>query len=176
MTAEPTQLERLLSRYLDHECSAEERELVDTLVARDADARALLDEYRTLDPLVSAALQWELRPSPAAATTSPWLRWSRRALAVAAAACLAWLSWQPWAAHTTPVPGTARATHTSWFAPTSPPADTVQPVPSAYERPEVRLQGTERNWIVIPGDEPGAYFIVQVDRIRTHVLPVHEDY
>jgi hypothetical protein len=52
----------------------------------------------------------------------------------------------------------------------------VEPLPPGYERPELRLRGTQRDWIVIPGDQPGTYLVIQVDHVRTHVIGVHRDF
>jgi hypothetical protein len=64
----------------------------------------------------------------------------------------------------------------SWFAPATPQGDAVEALPSAYERPELRVRGTEREWIVIPGQEPGSYLVIEVDHVRTHVIGVHRDF
>ena len=47
------------------------------------------------------------------------------------------------------------------------PGDAVQELPVAFERPQLSLRGTQRDWIVIPGREPGSYMVIEVDRVRT---------
>jgi hypothetical protein len=175
-------LEHLISRALDGECTSDERKLLKSRLRNDPQARALFDELRTLDEALGDALR--------RATRRTWhiisfrSRWGRvgQGLIVTAAACLAAMAWlHP----TPPKAGPARPTRSipaqasltpSWFAPSPPPADEVTPIPSAYERPQLRVRGTQRNWIVIPGDRPGTFMVIEVDRVRTHVIDVHRDF
>ncbi len=171
-------LERLLSRHLDGECTPEEQQLLRSLARRDREVHAWLEEQRRLDRAVGDALRRALnRPARPAVLQAPWPRIAK-SLAVAVAACLAALAWlQPRLPAAPPRPDRPQqASMASWFAPAAPPSDTVEPLPSGYERPELRLRGTQRDWIVIPGDEPGAYFVIEVNHVRTHVIGVHRDF
>lgn len=180
MSREPDRLEHLFSRYLDGECTPDERDSLETLIGADRRVRSLFGEYRRLDRAVGDALRQDLGRSRPITGCKPVPQWGRlgRGLAVAAAACLAALAWlqptPPGGDAPTSEPGPAQAA--SWFAPLRPPADTIEPVPSAYERPELRLRGTQRDWIVIPGDSPGTYLVIEVDHVRTHVIAVHRDF
>jgi len=170
-------LERLLSRHLDGECTPAEEQLLRALLRREREAQTLLNEYRSLDQQVGDALRQALgRPARPRAVRASWARVGR-SVAVAVAACLAALAWlQPRLSPTHPDPHRPQqASAASWFAPMAE-GDTVEPLPPGYERPELRVQGTQRDWIVIPGDEPGTYLVIQVDHVRTHVIGVHRDF
>lgn len=176
MTYDTDKLEHLLSRHLDGECTPQEEQLLRSLVRREPEVRARLKDYERLDREVGDALRAALGRTPRAAG----IRWTRigRNVVVAAAACLAAAAWlQPRLAPRRPgAGGTQQASAGSWFAPAASEGDTVEPTPPGYERPEVRLRGTQRDWIVIPGDEPGTYLVIEVDHVRTHVIGVHRDF
>lgn len=180
MSRDPDRLERLFSRYLDGECTSEEHDSLEALIDNDQQVRSLFGEYRRLDGAVGDALREDLGPSQPVTGYGPAPQWGRlgRGLTVAAAACLAALAWlQPThPGRDAPASESGPARAASWFAPLRPPGDTIEPVPSAYERPELRLRGTQRDWIVIPGDEPGTYLVIEVDHVRTHVIAVHRDF
>jgi hypothetical protein len=57
-----------------------------------------------------------------------------------------------------------------------PPGDMIEPLPTAYERPELRVRGTQRDWIVLPADEPNTYLVIEVNHVRTHVIGVQRDF
>jgi anti-sigma factor RsiW len=179
MTDGSDSLERRFSRYLDGECTAGEHQRLKSLLRADPRARASFEQYRSLDRQVGDALRMALGRWPQ--TVPKRTLWARvgRGLAVAAAACLAAMAWLHPAQRTTN-PGPTRpaqaASIGSWFAPAAPQGDAVEALPSAYERPELRVRGTEREWIVIPGQEPGSYLVIEVDRVRTHVIGVHRDF
>ncbi len=180
MSYEPDRLERLISRQLDGECSADEREELDLLIATDAQARRALTDYEALDQQVGDALRVALdRPRRHRILSATWTRVGK-GLMVAAAACVAALAWLQPTQPSEPGPGSARrqqagATH-SWFVPAGPQVDAVEPVPSRYVRPEVQVRGTQREWIIIPGDRPGVYQIIEVDRVRTHAIRLQRDF
>lgn len=171
-------LERVFSRYLDGECTPAERDQLESLLSQDAEVRELFEDYRDLDQQVGEALRAALGRAPRRPPAR--LYWVRlgKGLAVAAAASLAAITWLHSTQSTTrtPGPGSRTAQAASWFAPLTPATDVVQPVPSAYTRPELRVRGTQRDWIVIPGDRPGEYLVIEVDRVRTHVIGVHQDF
>jgi hypothetical protein len=171
-------LEHLFSRCLDNECTPQERQLLERLLRDDAELRALYADYGRLDRLVGDTLRDEA--GQARRVIPMRAAWSRvaKALTVAAAAGLAAIAWyQP--SRTAPQPGGPRveqAGFSSWFAPAPAAADVVEPVSPGLERPQVRLQGTQRDWIVIPGDEPGEVLVIEVNRVRTHAMGVHRDF
>lgn len=179
MSRRSERLEHLFARCLDHECTPQERRLLERLLREDAELRGLYEEYCRLDRVVGDTLREEagqaariLRPS-----TGTWVRLAK-GLAVAAAAGLAVVAWyQP--ARPAAAPGASHADQagfSSWFAPPSAPADVIEPVTPALERPQIRLQGTQRDWLVIPGNEPGEFLVIEVNRVRTHAIGVHRDF
>ncbi|MCK4340562.1 MAG: hypothetical protein KAY37_02415 [Phycisphaerae bacterium] len=179
MNSESDKLEHLFSRTIDGENSSDDRELMEALFREDPELPALFEEYRGFDRMVGDALRWDMnRAGHARPIHTLWGRFGRGLLA-AAAACLATLAWlhpnQPMSQNPRE-PGPAQASSSSWFAPSAPRGDVVRPIPTAYERPELRLRGTQREWIVIPGDQPGTYLIIEVDHVRTHVIGVHQDF
>ncbi len=189
MNATEDNLERLFSRYIDGECTPDECEHLESLVSHDAKIRASFEDYQQLDAQFGAALReaagressvCHCSRAVSRARIHPY--WSRlgRGLALAAAACLALITWHKALRPTGQIPASGQkplqASAASWFAPQPAAADVVQPVPSAYNRPELRVRGTQRDWIVIPGDQPGEYLVIEVDRVRTHVIGVHQDF
>lgn len=174
MTRGEDQLERLFSRCLDAEASAEEQERLDTLLLADDTLRQRYEEYCQLDALAGETLRGALATS-ASTRSWRWLRRGGRLIGLAAAAALAALAWldppQP-----STVPRSETPTHaSSWFAPTELNRDMVEPLPREFERPEIRLRGTQRDWLIIPGDRPGQFMVVEIDRVRTHAIRLQED-
>jgi hypothetical protein len=176
MTYSADKLEHLLSRHLDGECTLQEQQLLRALLRREPAVRARLEDYERLDRAVGDALRTTMGRT-ARAHGAHWARVGK-SLVVAAAACLAALAWlQPRLSPTRPGASRMQQAGTgSWFAPNPPAGDSVEPTPPGYERPELRLQGTQRDWIVIPGDKPGTYLVIEVDHVRTHVISVHRDF
>ena len=179
MNRESDKLEHLFSRALDGECTPDERRLLKSILRDDPQARAFFRDYQNLDREVGDALRMAVgRSSPQVIQFPTFWRKAGQGLVVAAAACLATLAWlrsaPPAPQRTSPAP--VEAAMTSWFAPRQPQGDVVEPLPTAYERPELRLRGIQRQWIVVPGDQPGTYFVVEVDHVRTHVITVHKDF
>lgn len=175
----PDNLEHLFTRRLDGESTPAEQELLDALLASDAQARRRFAAYQELDREVGDALRAALGRRPRHATLRPF--WGRvgKGLTVAVAACLAALAWlRPAAAPSTPLgqPQRQNGTFASWFAPQQRPADVVDSVPVTYERPQLKLRGTDREWLVIPADEPGRYFVIEVDRVQTHAIAIQKDF
>lgn len=176
MTYDMDKLEHLLSRHLDGECSPQEEQVLRSLLRHEPAMRARLRDYERLDRQIGDALRAALGRAPRV-SRSPWARLGRGVI-VAAAACLAAAAWlQPRLSPTGPgASRTQQASVGSWFASAGPEVDTVEPTPPGYERPELRLRGTQRDWIVIPGDQPGTYLVIEVDHVRTHVIGVHRDF
>lgn len=170
-------LERLITRELDGEIDAAGRRELRRLL-RDPAAAALYDDTAALDREIGAGLRQALgRPAVRVRLTS-WHRIGRTALMAAAAGLAAILWYRP--APPAGGPGAGgkpqQAGMASWFVPSMPPGDAVEPLSTAYVRPELRVRGTEREWILIPGDQPGSIMVIEVDRVRTRAIAVHRDY
>lgn len=183
MSPEADKLEHLFSREIDGEASAEDRELLAALLKSDARMQALFEEYRSLDRAAGEALRQAAGRRPRVVTLGGFWRRSGRTLLVAAAAGVAALLWlQPAEQqHRDGRAGTGpqhagSVSVPSWFVPSVPRGDVIEPVPTAYERPELRVRGTERNWLLIPGDRPGEFFVIEANRVRTHVIVVQQDF
>jgi hypothetical protein len=178
MTTEYDDFERVISRHLDGETTPDEEQYLALQARADPLARRRLEEYRALDRQVGDALRRAIGyPARPALLRPPWRRVGR-SVAVAAAACVAALLWlQPRTApRRSGTDQTQQASAASWFAPAAPAVDTVEPTPLGFERPELGVRGTQRDWIVIPGDQPGSYFVIEVNHVRTHVISVHRDF
>jgi hypothetical protein len=180
MSRESDRLEHLFSRRLDGECTPAERALLEKLARDNPHVREEFEAYRELEQLLGSALRTEMgRPQPASRTRTAWRQVGRTA-ALAVAACIAAIAWLQPGMRPAAAPRGRQPAHAQsigpWFAPARPAVDVVEPVPSAYERPELRVRGTQRDWIVIPGDQPGSYYVIEVDRERTHVIPVRRDF
>lgn len=166
-------LERLISRCLDHEATPHELRLLNERTRREPAARALRDEIATIDRDAGQALRHVMRrtivvrPAPAL--------WQRigGALSVAAAACLAIAVWTTPAAR--PADG-ARGRQASSLFFDSPWADSAETDRPAMERPHIRSHDTERRWIVVPSDRAGEYMLIEVNRVKTRVVGIHQDY
>ena len=183
MTAGNDRLEHLFSRVIDNEATPAERALLESLVREHPHVRSSFDDYRRLDDAFGAALR-AAAGTPGRQTIPVRVRWWTRAgqaAAVSVAACLAVAAWL----HPRP-PGTGPVSKplqragavapASWFAPPPARADVVEPVPVMYERPAVKVRGIERRWLIVPGDEPGVFRVIQVERVRTHAIPVERDF
>lgn len=178
MTLEPDRLEHLFSRYIDGECTADEQQLLRSLIRRVPEVRSRFEDYQQLDQRVGDAVRDVLgRPNRAATLRAYWTRVGR-SIAVAVAAGLAALAWLQPPPPAAPSAGDAprQAGVGSWFAPAVPPGDMIEPLPTAYERPELRVRGTQRDWIVLPADEPNTYLVIEVNHVRTHVIGVQRDF
>jgi hypothetical protein len=168
-------LERLVSRYLDGECSREERKQLKAMLRRDSAAEDFFEETAALDRELGRAMRQSLGRTLVIRRRPPlWVRVSRVA-GLSAAACLAWVVLR------TPQPDTAgqsdpaRVQRASWFAPQPTAADSMAAQPES-ERPQVRMDKMDRRWIVVPGDTPGEFLVVEVKRVKTRTFPVQEDF
>lgn len=176
MTQEPTELERLITRYLDDEATRDQRRQLRRLERSDSAVAALVDEYAALDREVGNALRQTMgRTLPFGRVRSPWLRLVQ-ATAVAAAASLAMLLWLG-----APRMGQGGSTNDvrqagSWFSrPAQSPDSGELPVQS-YERPRVRVRDTHRDWILVPGARPGEFMVIEVNRVRTRAIAIQDDF
>jgi len=179
VSAEWEQLERLISRELDGECTRAERRHLRAVLDRQPDLQARYDEMHAIDRAAHYALRKALGRSPQTLRPAlPGPGWVRGFL-VAAAAGLAAMVWLPSGQRSIREPAGARPpveANMAGVRPALPSRDEVAPLPAAYERPELRWRGTQREWLVIPGDRPGLYMLIEMDQVRTHVIGVHRDY
>ncbi len=171
---EPSELERLITRVLDEEASAAERGALEQQSAADPTVAQLLAEYRRLDRHFCAAMRSAV-PRHAPPRTIPLWHWATQMVTVAAAAGLALLLWiRPPAA----LDGAGADVRASLFADVPVPA-TDQFDPNAgwrYERPGVRLDDANGDWIVIPGQRPDEYLIFEVKRIKSRTVFIQRDF
>ncbi len=182
-------LDHLFSRYLDGECSAAEAQLLEALIDEHPEVREAFEDFRSLDAAVGDALR-SVMGRPAVDRTAAGNQKLHpadvrhllrhrvgRLVALAAAACLPLAAWL-YPPHRQPGPGghTPVQAGTSWFSAATPAADTIEKVPRSYERPEVGVRDVEREYLVIPGDEPGTYMVIEVNRVRTKAVRVHQDF
>jgi hypothetical protein len=173
-------LERLVSRYLDQECTDEERRELQAMLRRDADAASFFDEYADLERETNFALKRALGRAPVRRRVAPsWIRMRRTAALGLAAAVAAFVWYSPSLRpdlHGTSGKHGPKTRSASWFAPPPAAGDVLVDESARYERPEVRLDKDERNWIVVPGENPGEYMVVEVKRVRTRTIPLQSDF
>lgn len=169
-TPAPTELERLISRFLDGEATFGERREMNRRVDTHAPTRALLDDYAALDREAGSALRLVMRRGgrPALPLGLRIMRFG----ALAAAACLATMFFTLPGGNPS---GKDDAVGASLFArPTL--QDPIAAEKPLMDRPYVRKSDTQRNWIMIPSDRPGEYLLVEVNRTRTRAYGIHADY
>ncbi|MGE0479871.1 MAG: hypothetical protein AB7Q17_05300 [Phycisphaerae bacterium] len=175
MSEASEQLERLISRFLDDEASADERRALRGATRRDAAAAALLDETQTLDREIGRALRHALgRGLAIRPLVHRWSTAARLGL-VAAAACLSLLIWRP------PAPPTATDREqprgaSSWGVSGAKWGDVFSTAPSAQARPQDRARDGHRDWIVIPGTRPGEYWVIERNDVQTRVRLRQRDF
>ena len=174
--SDPTlELERLISRCLDDECSRDEQRELNATMRRDPEAAALFEEHAALDREVKHALRAALHHRPGRHRPLPlWERLARVGV-VAAAACLAVMFWFAPQRE----PGNREATQAgvqSWFA--SPPAagDSFVENPERFNRTVDWVGKPESKWIVVPSDQPGEYLVIEVNRVETRYGGVPQDF
>jgi anti-sigma factor RsiW len=173
---DPThELERLISRHLDGECTPRERRELNARLRRDPQAEALFEEHAALDREIKHALRTALRHRPERRRPAPLWEQAARVVIVAAAACLAVMFWFA-PAHKPGVSQPAQAGVQSWFA--SPPTagDTFVEGPERFNRPVNWVSKPEARWIVVPSDRPGEYLVIEVNRVLTRHVNVQQDF
>lgn len=171
------ELERLISRYLDDEATWAERRELRVLLDADPHAAALMDEHEALDRELGRAIRQAMGHGHVLPVgRSVWAQF-RQFAALAAAACLAVMIWtsppRQAAQHGEDRPS---QTSLSWFAPETAPADVVPAVNVSYERPRERRRHTDRDWIIIPGERPGVFLVIEVNRVRTCAIAIQDDF
>ena len=181
------QLERLISRYLDNEATPAERGVLRRTLDQDQAARALYEELSGLDIEVQRALHRVLDRPALHASRAGWFWRTAQTVGLAAAACLMMMLWT-WPAD----PGrfgrsdSSRApTQGGVFPHSSAPTTQWRPemldqpvevAPELLERPYRGRRHTTRNWILIPGEDPGQVYVVEVNQIQTRAVVIHGDF
>ncbi|MBU0616338.1 MAG: hypothetical protein KKI02_01335 [Planctomycetes bacterium] len=177
--SDPThELERLISRHLDDECTRREQRELNATLRRHPQAAALFEEHAALDREVKHALRAALRHRPARRRPLPLRERTARVVVVAAAACLAVMFWfAPQHEPTSPgPPAPTRAGVQSWFANPPTTGDTFVENPERFNRPVNWVGRPEAKWIVVPGDQPGEYLVIEVNRVVTRSVHVQQDF
>ncbi len=175
-----TEIERLISRVLDHEASEQDRRRLEAAIRYDARARVLFRQMAVLDDRVGRALHEALErsgPRPAVPSAAGgrgharrW-RWVTRLVGVAAAASVVGLL-----AHVPGKRARAEAPRASWFEPLPGPRDSLAEPDAFASIPAVRLRDADRRWVVVPARRPGEYLVVEVARIYERTIPLERDY
>lgn len=171
-------IERLISRNLDGECSADERRRLNAGLRDDPEARALYEEYSVIDREAGGALRAALGGSAPTTMRMPLWQRASRFVAVAAAACLAVLIW------VSPPGGDSSSTRkpdihagaTSWFSPLPTAGDTLIDTPSYLARQRTDSQASQRRFVVVPSDTPGEFLVIEVDQNPARAVPIQEDF
>ncbi len=169
-------LERLISRFLDDEATPAERRTLRAQMRRDPAADALVEQYVTLDREVGRTVRQAMGRSPVMPIRLSWARLGRLA-GLAAAACLAAMIWvYPHSQSKAPTQRQPQRASTSWFAPAGSDA-----VPTSGHRVQPRMPvqpagPTQREWILVPGERPGEYMVIEVRRPRARPIVIHGDF
>ncbi|MBK9127090.1 MAG: hypothetical protein IPM13_04745 [Phycisphaerales bacterium] len=179
MNTDREQLEHLITRVLDGEATATERAALHRRLDADPLAKRLFEEHRALDALAGEALRAAAGRSASRRQLQfiqlPWVRYGLGAVA-AAAAILIWLSPQHRLESPAREAAPEHASVANWLRPGAFTADVVAPLPASFERPQVKVRGSQQDYIVLPADQPGTYWIIEVDREQTHAIRIYRDY
>lgn len=174
--SDPTHdLERLISRYLDDECTRPERRELNARLRHDPHAAALFEEHAALDREVKHALRAALRHTPERRRPLPLWERTARVVVVAAAACLAVMFWLA-PPHKPGTSEPAQAGAGSWFANLPTTGDTFVERPERFNRPVNWVGKPEGRWIIVPSDRPGEYLVIEVNRVLTRRVHVQQDF
>lgn len=168
-----TELDRLISRFLDNECTSEERRALNRRMDSDAAVRCEYEDYAGVDREAGHALR--LLVSRTMRPARPLARWLRigRAAALATAACLAAVIWIP--ERGSGKAGGNDASGASLFAAPNW-GDLIQAEKPIMDRPHIREQDSDRRWIMIPSERPGEFLLIELNRTRTRAYGIHGDY
>jgi anti-sigma factor RsiW len=172
-------LEHLISRFLDREIAEDERRALEDTVRGDAQAARLFAQTAELDRRVGAALRSArdratLRPAPWRGRRLP-VRW----VTVGVAASLAGLFLLVPPDRSRPagrVPAGFNGARTASLFAAPALGDTYVPDSVVSAPPQVRLEETERDWLVIPGPQPGEFLVVEVKRTQIRKVGIQQDF
>lgn len=172
-------LEHLITRYLDRECTPGERAELMAAVRSDRGAEALFEEYSALDREFGAALRKALhrRASLRLHRASDWVR-GLRIVGLGVAACVAIFLWKSPPAQRPERAGESRPMLAgSWFAPPPAAGDSLRnETAAAFNWPRETSQVTQRNWVVVPGEDAGEFLVIEVKRVQTRSTRIQEDF
>lgn len=177
MSDEAHALERLISRYLDGECSPAERRELELRISKDPQTAALFDEYAALDRQFQTVLrETVLRPSTATQPVRLGERLARIGI-LAVAACLAVLFWfSPPNRVATNGPTEAATRPHSWFAAPPIAGDVLVERPAFGNRPVNWLGRPRTDWVVVPTEDPSEFLLIQMKSVETKILRASYDY
>ena len=176
MSDPASDLERLISRHLDDECTSRERRELNVRVQRDPHAAALFEQHAALDREVKYALRRALGRTPISRRLPTVWERSARLFAVAAAACLVVMLWLTPARRSAPLGEQASAQPGSWFASLPTAGDSLIDQSQLPSQPQIRHGESHTDWILIPSDTPGEFLVIQVDRRPTRAADVQKDF
>ncbi|MFH1749199.1 MAG: hypothetical protein ABIG44_19380 [Planctomycetota bacterium] len=179
MKQPPSDLERLITRYLDDEATSRERRELDAWTRSDPNAEALLDDYAALDREFGNAIRGAMgRTRIIPVGRSVWSR-ATGLVGLAAAACLALLVWMqppPSAVENGRDQSSGSVLPSSWFVPAVPQDRVMRQANRSFERPQRRQRNLDREWILVPGEGPGEYLVIEVNRVRTRAVNIQGDF
>lgn len=177
MTAPDDNFDRLATRMLDDEITANERQALAEAMRADQAAGQRLEELTAVDQAAAGAMRRALkRPAVFTPRRRDLLRGTRVAAALAAAACLGFVVWQPNSVPsklpqiakietTNPTMGTVVAEHALY-----------QETAPALEFPSVKIRQVAHDWILVPGEILSEYFLFEVDRTNTQLVAIRGDF
>jgi len=137
-------LERLVTRYLDQECSPEERKQLHAMLRKDSAAAEFLEETADVDRELNFVLRRAMGRPPVRRLPAPF--WSRmgRLVGFGMAAALVGLVWMSSWSRSSEERGAsrdgARTNAASWFAPAPALTDTLVEDAARFGVPQVRLE------------------------------------
>lgn len=170
-------LERLISRYLDDEATPGDRRELEATLRRDREADALFEEFRALDREAGVALRKALgRPMQRRRPAPLRVRAARFMTLAVAAGLAAMVTLTPRSRDGASVSGNDQPQMASWFAPFPGWGDTLSETPPSFERPQVGIKDTDRDWIVIPSEREGEFLVIEIKRIHTLAIRLQQDF
>ena len=175
------ELDRLITRFLDEEADTIERRKLSALERTDPEIAALVEEYVTIDREVAGAMRHALgRGFMLPRRRSAWV-YVRQLTGLAAAAALTLFVWIGMPRHPANANGPAQAGSASWFQPAAHPQqelphDEFRPDAQWFDRPHEAVRDRAREWIIVPGERPGEYMIVEVNRVQTRAVTIQRDF
>lgn len=173
MNTPSDQLDRLISRFLDREATASEQRELKAMMRRDPAAAAEFDDAATLDREARYAMRRALGRPLSGRTIPLWARVLRVA-GLAAAACVAAFLWL-----NLPAGGPAPESETSQaggtlFAPQVVGDDLVER--ADFERPGREVGESERQWILIPTENPREFLLIEVNHGQRRTIRIQADF
>ncbi|MFN0135035.1 MAG: hypothetical protein ACKVS9_02845 [Phycisphaerae bacterium] len=174
----PENVERLVSRFLDDEVSDEERRQLEEFLKRNRGAEPAVDEYFEIERETRTALRKTFGASVASRRRAIRWNWASRIVTGSIAACIVMLSVSRPQPAASVEPGVAAPQSASWFSPLPPMTmgDMLVEPDDAGDRAHIHIDKSDRNWIIVPGDAPGEFLVVEVKQTKRRTIAVHQDY